>query len=573
MKMLSVIAAASLALTACAANVAPPAGQVEVSHEAVTVTPSQLSGVVKDAHGKPLNGVMVRVSDDASGLADNVFTDAKGKYALSTRVSGDVVVRFRLPYFQDETRKVMLAAGQPVELAATLKRMTVAADISESLPSAYHFGNLAFDKDPTAIFSRGNLQRDCAGCHALGNSVSRAPRPLDQWVEVVKRMQGYLGNPDPKLIESRAALLSAGFRGQAPKVRPVFPIDADIYNAVIHEYRLENILFPHDGDISAADGLMYTVDRTGNQMVVTDLVAGKSVYIEQPPSVRPAVEGGNSYSARSKDPGPHSLALAKTGYWYTTNAGSDEIGVFDPKTRTWKDSFVLPEPARYPHTIRVDGDGIIWFTLAASSQVGRLDPVSGDIKLINLPRLKLRVGPAGMLPYGIDVSPVDGRVWYARLWGDKLGAIDPKTLEVTEFDSPVEGPRRLRFDASGALWVTGYSEGMIARIDTAGMKSEVYPMPEFAKGYRPAPYALAIHPVTQEVWINETSTDRVYRFLPKEKRFIVYPMPLRGTFTRDFAFTKSGWACTPNSPILNAALEGNETELLCIDPNGVEARK
>jgi streptogramin lyase len=567
------IVAASLALTAGAVIAVPPVVYAEESHDAVAITSSQLSGVVKDARGKPLNGVMVRVSDEASGLADNVFTDAKGKYALSTRLSGDVVVRFRLPYYQDETRKLRLAAGQPVAQAATLKRMTVAADISESLPSGYHFGNLSFDKNPTAIFSRGNLQRDCAGCHALGNTVSRAPRPLDQWVEVVKRMQGYLGNPDPKLIERRAALLSAGFRGQAPKVRPVFPINAELHTAVIHEYMLENILFPHDADISATDGLMYTVDRTGNQMVVTDLVAGKSVYIEQPPSTRPAVEGGNSYSARSKDPGPHSLVLGKTGYWYTTNAGSDEIGVFDPKTQTWKDSFVLPEPARYPHTIRVGGDGLIWFTLAASSQVGRLDPVSGDIKLINLPKLKPHGGAGGTLPYGIDVSPVDGRVWYARLWGDKLGAIDPKTLEVTEFDSPVEGPRRLRFDASGALWVTGYSEGMIARIDTASMTSEVYPMPEFAKGYRPAPYALAIHPVTQEVWINETSTDRVYRFLPKEKRFIVYPMPLRGTFTRDFAFTRSGWACTPNSPILNAALEGNETELLCIDPDGAGARK
>jgi streptogramin lyase len=386
-------------------------------------------------------------------------------------------------------------------------------------------------------------------------------------------MQGYLGNPDPKLIESRAALLSDGFRGQAPNVRPVFPVDAETQEAVIYEYRLDNTIFPHDADINPADGLMYTVDRTASQMAVTDLDSGKSVFFQQPPSMRPAVGEGDSYSGRSKDPGPHSLVLGKTGYWYTTNAGSDEIGVFDPKTRTWKDSFVLPEPARYPHTIRAGGDGIIWFTLAASSQVGRLDPVSGDIKLIDLPKLKALGGAGGSLPYGIDVSPVDGRVWYARLWGDKLGAIDPKTLEVTEFDSPVEGPRRLRFDASGALWLTGYSEGMIARIDTASMKSDIYPMPEFAKGYRPAPYSLAIHPATQEVWINETSTDRVYRFLPKEKRFIVYPMPLRGTFTRDFTFTASGWACTTNSPILNAALEGNETEVICIDPSGAKARK
>jgi hypothetical protein len=50
-------------------------------------------------------------------------------------------------------------------------------------------------------------------------------------------------------------------------------------------------------------------------------------------------------------------------------------------------------------------------------------------------------------------------------------------------------------------------------------------------------------------------------------------MPLRGTFTRDFTFTASGWACTTNSPILNAALEGNETEVICIDPGGAKVRK
>jgi virginiamycin B lyase len=565
MNRISVIFFMSLALIACSAKESPKAVQ--------TVTPSLLTGVVKDAQNKPLNGVMVRVSNEASGLSESVFTDEKGRYELSSRLTGDVTVRFRLPYYHDETSKLMLTVGKSVEQQAVLKPMTDVEQISESLPSAYHFGLLAFDKDPKAIFSRKNLQRDCAGCHALGNSVTRAPRSLDQWVDMVTIMQGHLGNPDPKLIKSRAALLFAGFKGQAPTVRPVFPVDTETQQAMIHEYRLDNTTFPHDADINPADGLLYTVDRMGSQMAVTDLDSGKSVFVKQPPSMRPAVGKGDSYSSRSKEPGPHSLALGKTGYWYTTNAGSDEIGVFDPKTRTWKASFVLPEPARYPHTIRAGRDGIIWFTLAASSQVGRLDPVSGDIKLINLPKLKPHGGAGGTLPYGIDVSPVDGRVWYARLWGDKLGAIDPKTLEVTEFDSPVEGPRRLRFDAKGDLWVTGYSEGMIAKMDTASMKSEVYPMPEFAAGYRPAPYALAINPVTQEVWINETATDRVYRFLPKEKRFIVYPMPLRGTFTRDFTFTASGWACTTNSPILNAALEGNETEVICIDPSGAKVRK
>jgi hypothetical protein len=49
-------------------------------------------------------------------------------------------------------------------------------------------------------------------------------------------------------------------------------------------------------------------------------------------------------------------------------------------------------------------------------------------------------------------------------------------------------------------------------------------------------------------------------------------MPLHGSFTRDFAFTKQGWACTTNSPILNAALEGGVTGVICFDVNGAKAR-
>jgi hypothetical protein len=63
-------------------------------------------------------------------------------------------------------------------------------------------------------------------------------------------------------------------------------------------------------------------------------------------------------------------------------------------------------------------------------------------------------------------------------------------------------------------------------------------------------------------------TDRVYRFLPKRERFVAYPMPLRGTYTRDMSFTKDGRVCTSNNPLPQAALEGGTLELICIDPEG-----
>jgi hypothetical protein len=64
--------------------------------------------------------------------------------------------------------------------------------------------------------------------------------------------------------------------------------------------------------------------------------------------------------------------------------------------------------------------------------------------------------------------------------------------------------------------------------------------------------------------------DVVWRFLADEERFVAYPMPLRGTYTRDFTFTDKGWACTSNNPIPAAALEGGVPELICIDPGDSE---
>ena len=120
-------------------------------------------------------------------------------------------------------------------------------------------------------------------------------------------------------------------------------------------------------------------------------------------------------------------------------------------------------------------------------------------------------------------------------------------------------------DADGILWVTGYSDGDVLRVNPDGFKSKVYPMPEFAAGFRPAPYALGVHPDTGDIWINENMTDRIYRFIPSEERYVVYPVPLSGTYTRDMDFTADGQACTSNNPVPAAALEGGVLQVICID--------
>jgi streptogramin lyase len=267
--------------------------------------------------------------------------------------------------------------------------------------------------------------------------------------------------------------------------------------------------------------------------------------------------------------GPHSLSQGHDGKFYVTNTGSRSIGVFNPETGQWEASHLMTKEsgAVYPHTIRTGLDGDIWFSVTGSEQVGRLNPESGEFTLLTVPKYK-PMGISGTTQvYGIDINPIDGTVWYGRLFGDLIGRVDPETMEITEYPSPVSGPRRMHFDKEGVLWITGYSSGQLARVETDGFKSKVYDMPEFAPGYRPAPYALGVHPQTQDIWINENMTDRMFRFIPGEERWVIYPAPLAGTYTRDVTFTADGQVCTSNNPLPAAAIEGGVLEILCIDPN------
>jgi streptogramin lyase len=530
-----------------------------------------LAGSVKGASGQRIAGALVTVTDVPRGLSESVYSDASGRFSMQTQLSGRLVLRVRAPYFADLWRMLELLPEGRARQTLILQPMTAPQEIADSLPAAYHFVGLPFDDG--GPFGRGQFQRDCISCHQLGNSITRAPRRAEDWAVTVRRMHGYLGNADEALVAERSQILSRGFDGRLTELRPKFPFDPMIARAKIVEYRLDKAQVPHDAEVSPDDGLVYTVDQFAEQMAITNLDTGRTDYVAMPEEGSPvggkfAKLGMPLLFNRALHRGPHSLAIGADGRWYTTDSIAGRIGVFDPHKREWEKSFEIGGRSLYPHTIRFDRTGHAWFTIAYSDQVGHLDPGTGRLDVVDLPATRSTGAASGSLPYGIDVHPGDGTVWYSRLFGDKIGRIDPKTLEVVEYDSPVKGPRRMRFDSDGTLWVAGFSEGMLARIDTRSFEAKVYEMPEFAPGCRPAPYALAVHPQTHEVWINEVMTDHVYRFLPERERFIAYPMPLRGTYTRDMSFTKDGRICASNNPLPQAALEGGILELICIDPEG-----
>lgn len=527
-----------------------------------------LSGSVVDSNERPIPGAIVTLTD-GRGVAESVYTNAEGRFRLATSLQGKLEFWVRKRYHRDERRPLDPSSVADGSLKVALQPLTDPQALGDDHPFLSRFSRIEFDRDEKALFSRPNFARDCLSCHSLGDPKTRTRKTPDEWLPIVQRMHAYLGNQDPKAARDRAAMLAKAFDGSAPSSRPVVPVDPKIFEARILRWRLDGALAPHDPAAHMGDNRIYTVDMMAGKVLETDLASGNTVEYTEPADGMPP--GGVFTKMGMPAPygmtvprAPHSLAESTDGKFYMTDLIGNAIGVFDPKTKAFEHYDIGPG-ALYPHTIRADKAGVLWFTVAFSNHVGRFDPRTKEMKLLKLPDTPSLSIVGGPSPYGIDVDPRDGSVWYAKLAGDRIGRIDPTTLEIREFDSPVRGPRRHRFDAQGNLWVAGFSEGAIARIDVRSWQAKVYRLPVLAPGEVPAPYALAVHPGTQDVWVNDTMLDLAWRFLPKEERFVAYPLPLKGTYTRDFTFPKQGWACTTNNNV-PGFVEGGAQELICIDP-------
>ena len=538
---------------------------------AVLAAPTQagvLSGTVTAADGTPIAGAIVSVTD-AQGRSQAVYSLEDGTYRLDTGLSGALDVLGRKRYYEDAHATLELGADASASRDFTLAAITDPKALSDAHPALSHFSMMAFDEDPKALFSRPNFARDCLTCHQLGNAFTRWQRPAESWVPTVQRMHGYLGDASEEDIRARSEFLARSFDGRLATSRPTVPYDPMLAQATIYRWSLEDAVVPHDAEFDEENHRIYISEMFAGELLEVNLDSGEVKHMKLPDDGMPpggmfAKMGLPSPYGLTISRSPHSLTKGHDGRWYLSDSIGAAITAFDPKTGEFQ-NYDMEKGSLYPHTIRTGLDGRIWFSITFSDQIGRFDPKTGEMTVIDLPKTPSLSTPGTTVPYGVAIHPETGDIWYAKLASDKIGHIDPETLEVTEYDSPVRAPRRQRFDKQGYLWVAGFSDGAIARIDTRTMDAKVIPLPVFAEGEIPAPYALAVHPDTQDIWINDTMNDVAWRYIQAEERFVVYPLVLRGTYTRDFTFTHKGWACTASNPIPPAALEGGVPELICID--------
>jgi len=73
-------------------------------------------------------------------------------------------------------------------------------------------------------------------------------------------------------------------------------------------------------------------------------------------------------------------------------------------------------------------DGSLWYTGQMANKLGRLDPMTGDIK-----EYPLSVPQSG--PHGL-VADKNGHIWFTAAFKGYIGELDPRTGKIKEYMMP-----------------------------------------------------------------------------------------------------------------------------------------
>jgi virginiamycin B lyase len=479
----------------------------------------------------------------------------------------------------------------PAELV--MKTMTAEQHIA-SYPSNVWLSQLSFGGDEEL---KKSFQLNCAFCHQQASPFMRNERTQQQWISVIERMNTY-GSRLPDEDHQRVAqLLQKEYRQlrENPATVPLPRAWEDHLSGIeMSEWPIGDGFSQMHDFLLHPNGFIYIGDNLFDRLYELDPTTGQYTVYKVPHAEGARLGGimGNRFKVFPKMynyQGVHSFAYSKKdGNIFITPSMQQALLEFDVETK----QFVIHEMPEgfYPHTIRTDEQDRVWFTLALSSQVAQFDRSSSTFKMYDLPARGIkewlilkslplifaidpenRPTPApdpestGLpMPYGIDVAP-NGIVWVARLYANDLARIDPQTDEITMIDFPYKGPRRLRIDADGNLWIVAFQDSLLVKYDPKIQAYSKYELPVVNE----VPYALNVDRQRGVVWVNGNQSDTILAFDIATESWQVYPMPRQRFFTRDIEISEEdGAVYTTNSHFPTWQSEGGIPTLLRITPLG-----
>ena len=556
-----------------------PMGQVMVTRTPIDKVTANLSddGYAPNGVTNPSDTTLTRFT----GVAGNVsFDDSGSVVGYRVRAQG---------YVDQYVKSEAGESGQSFEV--TLPAMTRQQQFA-SYPSNVWLSQLSFGGDEEL---KKRFELNCAFCHQQASPFMRNERTVEQWRSVFERMNSYGAQLPEGDHQKVAELLQKEYRElrEHPEVVPAPKAwEGHLSNIEMKEWVIGDGFSQMHDFIIHPNGFVYVGDNLFDRLYEINPETGDYTVYKVPHKADQKVGGilGNRFVTFPKMYnylGVHSFAISpRDGNIFITPSMQQELLEFDPKTKT----FITHEMpgGYYPHTIRTDEHDRVWFTLAVSSQVAMFDRTTEEFKLYDLPArsfkewatLKLlplifwfdpesrpRPSPDDVstglpMPYGIDIAP-DGGIWVTRLYANDLAHIDPQTDEVTMIDFPFNGPRRLRIDADGMIWIVAFQDSLLVKYDPGTNLFSSFELPVINE----IPYALNVDKDRGVVWVNGNQSDTILAFDIQAETWKVYPMPRQRFFTRDIEISEEDGAIyTTNSHFPTWQSEGGVPTLLRITP-------
>jgi virginiamycin B lyase len=568
---------------------------------------------ITDSKGQPLPNVMVlqaptvghtldtsdmgyppERTEHVSDPAYTLFTDTLGQATFTTYQNEKVRIRLRKPDFQDVTFE--LEGGQDKHVSLQLIADPLA--LAESRPANTWLAEMSLNDDPDL---KKHYIMQCGFCHQQGSHFFRRPRPEENWQEVIHRMVGYGSRLHDEAQEQLPALLfnEYGRLFNNPETIPAgTPWAPHLQQTRMTEWPIGDAFSQMHDLLVHSNGYVYVGDNLQDRLYEIDPKTGKFVIYKLKREADDKHGGlmGKRLSAFPKHEtfaGIHSFAESPVdGHIFITTSYQQRLVEFDPVTKEFTNHSM--DDGYYPHTVRIDPQDRIWFTMALSNQIAMFDRNQKSFQMFDLPARSLRegmtVGAMGgilklmdwglplanwfsideqstgvPLPYGIEITP-NGDVWFARLHADSIGKIDAKTLAVTMYDTPFIGPRRLRSDSQGNLWIAAFPESMIVKFDPNTESFHSYPLPVEPFGSE-TPYSLNVDKKRDIVWVNGNTSDALYSYDIAQESWAHYPLPKRVTFTRDVEIAPSGDVYTTSASFPSWHIEDAQPTLIHVQPN------
>ncbi|MCS4539002.1 MAG: hypothetical protein HYY67_09115, partial [Thaumarchaeota archaeon] len=128
--------------------------------------------------------------------------------------------------------------------------------------------------------------------------------------------------------------------------------------------------------------------------------------------------------------------------------------------------------------------------------------------------------------------------------GHKIGRVDAKTGEITEYPTPTKesGTRRIAIDSRGMLWFTEYNVGKIGSFDPKTNQMKEYPTGSESSG----PYAIWVD-IHDNVWFSMTRSFKVGKFDQITQTLQEYDLPTPRTIIRFIYADHEGKIWFPNN--------------------------